>query len=84
MLGTEAVSWSSKKQLFVTLSATEAEFISATASACQVIWSGRILEELRFKQVGNTTIFFCDNNSEIRLFKNHVPYGRSKHIDVRY
>jgi hypothetical protein len=58
MLGTEAVSWSSKKQLFVTLSATEAEFISATASACQVIWSGRILEELRFKQVGNTTIFF--------------------------
>ncbi|XP_057981300.1 secreted RxLR effector protein 161-like [Malania oleifera] len=51
MLGTRAVSWSSKKQPIVTLSTTEAEFIAATACACQAIWLKRILEELQFKQV---------------------------------
>ena len=34
MLGTRAVSWSSKKQQIVSLSTTEAEFIVATACAC--------------------------------------------------
>ena len=82
-MGTGAVSWSSKKQQIVTLSSTEAEFIAATACACQAIWLRRILEELRSKQVEATTIF-CDNNSAIKLSKNPVLHGRSKHIDVKY
>jgi len=83
MLGTGAVSWSSKKQPIVSLSTTEAEFIAAIACACQAIWLRRILEELQFKQV-EATIVFCDNNSEIKLSKNPVLHGRSKHIDVKY
>lgn len=83
MLGTAAVSWSSKKQPVVTLSTTEAEFIAATACACQAIWLRRILEELQLKQVKATTIF-CDNNSAIKLSRNPVLHGRSKHIDVKY
>ncbi|KAK9706501.1 hypothetical protein RND81_07G130100 [Saponaria officinalis] len=83
MLGNGAVSWSSKKQPIVTLSSTEAEFVAATACACQAIWIRRILEELKFKQEGATTIF-CDNISTIKLSKNHVLHGRSKHIDVKY
>ena len=34
MLGTGAISWSSKKQQIVSLSTTEAEFIVATTCAC--------------------------------------------------
>ena len=83
MLGTGAVSWSSKKQQIVTLSITEAEFIAATACACQAIWLRRILEELQFQQI-EATIVFCDNNSVIKLSKNPVLHGRSKHINVRY
>ena len=83
MFGTGAVSWSSKKQQIVTLSTTEAEFIVATACACQAIWIRRILEELQVQQIGATTVF-CDNNSAIKLSKNPVLHGRSKHIDVRY
>ncbi|XP_073318115.1 secreted RxLR effector protein 161-like [Primulina huaijiensis] len=37
MMGTEVVSWSSKNQPIVTLSSTEAEFVDATACACQAI-----------------------------------------------
>ena len=29
-------------------------------------------------------IVMCDNNSTIKLSKNHVMHGRSKHIDVRF
>ena len=82
MLGSGAVAWSSKKQSIVTLSTTEAEFVAATACACQAIWFRRILEELQFKQRGPTAIY-CDNTSTIKLSKNPVFHGRSKHIDVR-
>ena len=83
VLGTGAISWSSRKQKILTLSTTEAEFVAATACACQAIWLRKILEELRFKQKG-ATIIFCDNNSAIKLSKNPVLHGRSKQIDVKY
>ena len=83
MLGTGAVSWSSKKQPIVTLSSIEAEFIAATACACQAIWLRRILKEMQFK-LRNATTICCDNNSTIKLSKNPVLHGRSKHIDIKY
>ncbi|KAL9348429.1 hypothetical protein Peur_059795 [Populus x canadensis] len=83
MLGTGAVSWSSKKQPIVTLSTTEAEFVAAASCACQAIWLRRILEEIQFKQQGATSIY-CDNSSTIKLSRNLVLHGRSKHIDVKY
>lgn len=83
MLGSGAVSWSSKKQQVVTLSTTEAEFIAAASCACQAIWLKRILEMLHQTQLEPTQIY-CDNSSTIKLSKNPVLHGRSKHIDVRY
>jgi hypothetical protein len=83
MLGTGAVSWSSKKQPVVTLSTTEAEFIAVASCACQGVWLRRILGNIGLEQVTNTVIY-CDNNSAIKLSKNPVLHGRSKHIDVRF
>ncbi|XP_039004634.1 uncharacterized protein LOC120131793 [Hibiscus syriacus] len=73
MLETGAISWSSKKQPIVTLSTTEAEFVAATAYACQAIWLKKILEKLLFKEDGPTLIY-CDNSSAIKLSKNHQVY----------
>ncbi|XP_070667876.1 secreted RxLR effector protein 161-like [Malus domestica] len=78
-----AVSWSSKKQPIVTLSTTEAEFIAATSSACQVVWLKRILKNLNQEQYAPTLVY-CDNVSTIKLPRNPVMHGRSKHIDVRF
>jgi len=83
LLSGAAVSWSSKKQPVVTLSTTEAEFIAAAACACQGIWLRRILEEVKCTQLG-PLMLFCDNSSAIKLSKNPVLHGRSKHIDVRF
>ncbi|XP_056171296.1 secreted RxLR effector protein 161-like [Syzygium oleosum] len=71
MLGSGAMSWSSKKQPIVSLSAIEVEFVAATSYACQAIWLRKILEELLFKQQGATSIY-CDSSSVIKLSKNPV------------
>ncbi|GAU13723.1 hypothetical protein TSUD_348270 [Trifolium subterraneum] len=82
MIGSSPISWSSKKQAIVTLSTTEAEYVSAASCACQAIWLRRILEQL--KQPHGCTTIRCDNSSSIKLSKNSVMHGRCKHIDVRY
>jgi len=83
LLSEGAVSWSSKKQPVVTLSTTEAEFVAATSCACQGVWMRRVLEKLRNSQ-GKCTTVLCDNSSTIKLSKNPVMHGHSKHIDVRF
>ena len=83
LLSSGAVSWSSKKQPVVSLSTTEAEFIAAAGCACQTVWLRRILEKLGHTQRNSTTVY-CDNSSAIKLAKNPVMHGRSKHIDVRF
>ncbi|XP_048231282.1 secreted RxLR effector protein 161-like [Ricinus communis] len=83
LISSGAVAWSSKKQPVVTLSTTEAEFIVAASCARQAVWMRRILEKLGYNQSKCTDIF-CDNSSIIKLSKNPVMHGRSKHIDVRF
>ena len=43
----------------------------------------RVLERIDCKQ-GTHTIIHCDNMSSIKLAKNPIMHGRSKHIDVRF
>lgn len=83
MMSEAAISWSSKKQPVVSLSTTEAEFIAAAASSCQAVWIRRILEAVGRNQT-SPTVIYCDNSSTIKLSKNPVMHGRSKHIDVRF
>lgn len=81
--GGGAVAWASKKQPIVTLSTTEAEFVAAAYGACQAVWMMNILEEIGSKQEEGM-VMFCDNSSTIKLSKNPVLHGRSKHIHVRF
>lgn len=67
----------------VTLSTTKAEFIYVTSSACHALWLRKILKELSHNQC-KSTVVYCDNILTIKLSKNLVMHGCSKHIDVRF
>jgi hypothetical protein len=43
----------------------------------------RVLEKLGNIQ-SKCTIIFCDNSLAIKLSKNPVMHGRSKHIDIKF
>ncbi|GJR50148.1 uncharacterized mitochondrial protein-like protein [Tanacetum coccineum] len=45
-LGTSTITWCSQKQTTVALSSCEAEFMAATAAACQAIWLREVLAEV--------------------------------------
>ena len=59
-VGSGEITWSSKKQVTITLSSSEVEYVIATSLACQCIWLKRILTDLHQKQEKATEIF-CDN-----------------------
>jgi hypothetical protein len=77
------VTWQSVKQQAVALSSCEAEYMAATATACQAAWLRRLLGELLNKEE-ETVKLYIDNQSAIQLIKNPVYHERSKHIDTRF
>lgn len=82
-LNDSLVTWVSQKQRCVALSSCEAEFMAATAAACQAIWLRKLLTQITGRIIGPVTLFI-DNKSALDLAKNPVFHGRSKHIDIRY
>lgn len=81
-LGNSTVGWSSKQQNVVALSTCEAEYLACSHAAKQIIWMRTLLEELGYKQEGQT-VLLCDNNGTVAC--THDPHGHTKmkHIDIR-
>lgn len=76
------VSWCSRRQPLVTLSSTEAEFVSA-AEACKVtLYVKQVIEELN--DVKLKIVFKIDNTSAMKLISSNTLNRRTKHIDTRY
>ena len=57
--------------------------MAATIAACQALWLRGLLKELTGEEAGKVKLL-VDNKSAIKLMKNPVFHGRSKHIDTRY
>ena len=77
-----AISWASKKEPIVSLSTTEAGYVTAIAATCQAVWLRRMLRDLQHNQEGTTTIF-CDNAYAFSLSKNNAFHKRTN-IDAKY
>ncbi|XP_074378475.1 secreted RxLR effector protein 161-like [Apium graveolens] len=82
-LNESLIKWVSQKQRCVALSSCEAEFMAATATACQVIWLSNLLSQITCEDIG-PVVLHIDNKSAIDLAKNPVFHKRSKHVDIRY
>jgi hypothetical protein len=77
------VTWQSVKQHAVALSSCEAEYMDATAMACQAAWLRRLLGELLNKEE-ETVKLYIDKQSAIQMIKNPVYNECSKHIDTHF
>lgn len=77
------VSWMTRKQATVSLSSTEAEYISLSQAACDAIWLKNLLEELGVV-FHHPIPLFEDNQSCIRIAEEPRDHKRMKHIDIRY
>jgi len=67
-LGTNLISWASKKQSIVSISSAETEYVAATLASCQAVWLRRILKDMLHTKKDPTPIF-CDNTSAIGLHR---------------
>ena len=76
------MSWSSKKQNFVYLSTTEAEYIAAGSCCAQLLWMTQNLKDYGV-HVRHVPLL-CDNESAIKIAHNPVQHSRTKHIEVRH
>ena len=78
-LNDSPISWSLKQQAIVILSSCEAEYISCTHCAKQILWLHNLLAELSFKQNDPTTLM-CNNTGTVACTHDPHSYTWMKHI----
>ena len=80
-VGSNLVTWRSKKQNVVARSSTEAEFRSVALGICEVLWIRQLLEELKISSTLPMKLC-CDNKTTILIAHNLVLHNRTKHVEV--
>uniref|UniRef100_A0A2N9HE87 Reverse transcriptase Ty1/copia-type domain-containing protein n=1 Tax=Fagus sylvatica TaxID=28930 RepID=A0A2N9HE87_FAGSY len=80
-LGSNPISWSSKKQRAVARSSTDAEYRALANAASETMWLSTLLQELQFS-VTNSPQLLCDNLGATHLSFNPVNHSRMKHIQI--
>lgn len=82
-LGSQPISWTSKKQKGVARSSTEAEYCSVATTAAEASWVCSLLHELGIPIPTIPTIY-CDNIDATYFCANPVFHSRMKHIALDY
>jgi hypothetical protein len=82
-LGSDMISWLSRKQTSVALSTSEAEYIAASVASSEAVWLRKLLAGI-FDLELEPTLIHCDNQSCVKLTENPIFHDRSKHIEIKY
>ena len=79
-LGSNPISWSSKKQRVVARSTTKAEYRALANGASETLWLLALLHELGFPL--KVPPLLCDNLGATHLSFNPVHHSTMKHIQI--
>ena len=80
-LGSNLISWSSRKQHAVSRSSTEAEYRSMALALVEILWLQSLLSEMHIPCSSKPSIF-CDNQGAVLLAANPVLHSKSKHFEL--
>ena len=75
------VSWQSKRQVCVSRSTTEAEYMALSSAAQEAVWLRRLLNDIGLTQE-TPSLIYENNRGAIQLSKNAKFHNRTKHIDI--
>lgn len=90
MMNGVPVAWRSQRQCSISKSTTEAEYISASDAAADLLWLNDLLHEAHLLPTAEETnkvippTLFMDNKGAIDLIHSENVNRRSRHIEVRY
>ena len=82
-LGSNIISWFSKKPSFMALSTTEGEYIASCSYIYEIVWLRKLPFGLFYLQL-EVTCIYCDNQSYVKLSENTVFHDKSNHIDIKF
>ena len=79
-----AITWSSRKQISIALSSTEAEYVALSEVAREACWLRSLYSELSLLQEVVPTLILGDNEGSIAMAKNPQFHKHSKHIVIHW
>ncbi|KAM2874298.1 hypothetical protein COP2_017588 [Malus domestica] len=82
-LGSNPISWQSKKQSTVSRSSTEAEYKALAHCAADVFWIRSVFKDIH-QHLSTPHSLYCDNLSALALSSNPVFHSKIKHLDTDY
>lgn len=80
-LGSNPMSWHSKKQHTVSRSSTEAKYRSFANLTEEVTWLQALLTELQIPSL-KQLVLWCDNLSMIMFSSNPIQHAITEHIEL--
>lgn len=80
--GGAPIQWKSQRQSLITLSSTEAEFVSLCSTVKETVWIRKLAYELDLIDP-RPTIIYCDNQSAIKIATNEKSCHRTRHMHVQ-
>ncbi len=82
-LGSNPITWSTKKQPIVSRSSTESEYRALATASAEVCWIRTLLKDLGI-YLSQPPILWCDNVYALAIASNPIFHSRTKHIKVDF
>jgi hypothetical protein len=82
-LGSNLVSWSSRKQPTVSRSSTEAEYKAVANTTAELLWIQALLHKLGVR-ISSPPSLWCDNIGATYMSVNPVFHSRTKHVEIDF
>ncbi len=80
---TGAISWMSHLQAFVTLSTTEAKYVSAVSAGQEILWLHNLFTEFGYSFT-HASVLHINNESVLSVARNPKHHSHVKHLDLHF